>query len=197
MEIFDTKTTKISDLENNPHPAYHAWSSTWENKIYVFGGSNSKSLISNYLLVFDPIKDDWFRLADIPIHVQTRGKIVNGVLFTFGGHIGNSRKSKEIHSYNIANDKWKYIGDMPNGLSANAICGNGNLIWLIGDYSNLSRVSVFNTKTNEIIKIKTNLLGRRYAGAEIIENKLYVFGGARDSHNSFLSSIQVADISEY
>ena len=196
VEIFDTKTIKISDLENNPHPAYHAWSSTWGNKIYVFGGSHSQSLISNYLLVYDPIKDDWFRLNDMPIRAQTRGEIVDGVLFTFGGYIGNSRKSKEIHSYNIAKDEWKYIGDMPNRLSANAICGNGDLIWLIGDYSNLSRVSVFDTKTNEFINIKTNLLGRRYAGAEIVGDKLYVFGGAKDSQNSFLSSIQVADISE-
>jgi len=196
VEMFDTQTAQIFYLENNPHPAYHSWSSTWLNKIYAFGGSHSKSLISNYLLVYDPIKDNWLRLTDMPIRAQTRGEIVNGVLFTFGGYIGNSRKSKEIHAYDIAKNEWKYIGDMPNRLSANAVCRKDDLIWLIGDYTNLSRVSIFNTKTNEFTNIKTNLLGRRYAGAEIIGDKLYVFGGARDSHNSFLSSIQVADISE-
>ncbi|MFC1527981.1 hypothetical protein ACFL5D_04505 [Candidatus Neomarinimicrobiota bacterium] len=85
---------------------------------------------------------------------------------------------------------------MPKRLSANAITMHGEFIWLIGDYSNLSRVSAFNTKTNEFINIKSNLLGRRYAGAEIIGNKLFVFGGARESQNSYVNSIQVADITE-
>lgn len=196
VEIFDTKTTKTSYLENIPKPAWGAGSSTWGNKIYVFGGSLSEFVYSNYLFKYDPIKDDWERLADMPIRTQTSGEIVNGILYTFGGYRGSSRTSKAIYYYSTAKDEWKYFGDMPNRLSANAIAKHGDFIWLIGDYTNLSRVSVFNTKTGEFIKIRTNLLGRRYAGAEIVGNKLYVFGGARDTQDSYLSSIQVADISE-
>jgi len=196
VEIFNPKTSQVSALENNPYPVYYSGSATWNNKIYVFGGSQSKHLVSNQLMEYDPIKDEWKQLADMPNRVQTSGEIVNGVLYTFGGYIGSSRSSKQIHSYDISQDEWNYISEMPKRLSANAIAKHGDFIWLIGDYSNLSRLSVFNTKTYDFFNIKTNILGRRHAGAEIVGDKLYVFGGARESHNSFLSSIQVADISE-
>ena len=56
---------------------------------------------------------------------------------------------------------------------------------------------MYSTKTREYHIIKSNMYGRRHAGAEIIGNKLYVFGGNRESSGSFLSSMQVADISEF
>ena len=40
------------------------------------------------------------------------------------------------------------------------------------------------------------MYGRRHAAAEIVNNKLYVYGGNRASGGSFLSSMQVADIKE-
>ena len=70
---------------------------------------------------------------DLPIRAQTRGEIVNGVLYTFGGYIGNSRSSKEIHSYNIAKDEWKYIGDMPSRLSDNRSFISNQSTDIIGD----------------------------------------------------------------
>ncbi|MFC1784317.1 Kelch repeat-containing protein [Candidatus Neomarinimicrobiota bacterium] len=196
VEVFNTKTNNVSIIENNPFPAYQAGSAKWNGKVYVFGGALSQHLISNNLLEYDPKTDEWKRLSDIPYRGQVKGEIIDGVLYIFGGRLGNRRSSKDIYSYDISNDTWNYIGEMPKRLSANAITIHSEFIWLIGDYSNLSRVSVFNTKTNEFINIKSNLLGRRYAGAEIIGNKLFVFGGARESRNSYMHSIQVADITE-
>lgn len=194
LEVFDIFTGNISHLGTNPFPVWYSGSAVWNNKIYVFGGSYNDGGFSNKLLVYDTYKDEWTRLANIPEGKTTRGEIVNGILYIFGGY--NGIASQDILTYDISINEWKHIGFMPKTMSANAIAKNGDFIWLIGDYYNLSQVSVFNTKTHDFHFIKSNMYGRRHAGAEIIGNKLYVFGGNRESSGSFLSSIQVTDITE-
>jgi len=194
LEVLDLYTGMISNASSNPAPAWYAGSATWINKIYVFGGSRAEGAFSNKLTVYDMYRDEWTKLADMPESMQTRGEIVNGILYIFGGYNGVSQRS--IYTYDIQQDTWDHIGYMPSSLSAHAITKHGDFIWLIGDYYNLSQVSVYSTKTREYHIIKSNMHGRRHAGAEIIGNKLYVFGGNRESSGSFLSSIQVADISE-
>ena len=144
--------------------------------------------------MYDPAKDIWNELADMPEYKQTRGEIVNGILYVFGGFNGHSLNTG--HAYDIANDTWYYLGEMPISIYANAITKHGDFIWLVGDYQKLYTVAVFNTKTGGFHIIKSNMSGRRHAGAEVIGNKLYVFGGNRESFGSFLSSILSADISE-
>ena len=194
FEVFDLYTGKVSYLSKNPYPAYYSGSAVWNDKIYVFGGSHREGSTSNKLLVYNTYRDEWLRLADMPESKATRGEIVDGILYVFGGY--NGKVLRKIHAYDIANDYWEYVGNMPRGVSAHAITKHGDFIWLIGDYYNLSQVAVYNTKINEFHRIKSNMYGRRHAGAEIIGNKLYVFGGNRESTGSFLSSIQVADITE-
>jgi len=194
VEVFDLYSGEIIYLENNPYPTFYSGSAVWNNKIYVFGGTVKDGLFSNKLHVYDTYHDEWTRLADMPESKQTRGEIIDGILYVFGGY--NGTVSRNIHAYDIANDIWDYIGDMPRGVSAHATTRHGDFIWLVGDYYNLCQVAVFNAKAHDFHIIKSNMHGRRHAGAEIIGNKLYVFGGNRESSGSFLSSIQVADISE-
>jgi len=194
FEVIDTNSGEVSHLSKNPYPAYYSGTAVWDNNIYVFGGAFTKSQYSNKLLMYNTYRDEWSQLRNMSEQKTCRGEIVNGILYVFGGY--NGRVSSKIHSYDIENDTWTYITNMPFGISANAITKHGDFIWLIGDYYRLSTVAVFNTKTNEFHLIKSSMSGRRHAGAEIIENKLYVFGGNRQSTGSFLSSIQVADITE-
>jgi len=199
VEVIDPLTGEINYLNDNPSPVSYSGTAVWKDKIYVFGGSipQRRSIevsYSNQMYLFDPINDDWTLLGVIPEHKQTRGEIVDGILYVFGGYNGHS--SSQIDAYDIANDLWYYLGDMPLGISANAITSHGDFIYIVGDYNKLSSVAVFNTKTLEFYNIKSNMLGRRHAGAEVIGNKLYVYGGNRTPTGNILSSIQVADISE-
>ena len=194
VEVFDINTENVNYLSDNPHPVYYSGSAVWNDKIYVFGGTTSQNIFSNKLFRYDPVTNIWTKLADLPEYKQVRGEIIKGILYIFGGFTGLALKS--VHAYDIANDVWTYIGEMPISISANAITKHGDFIWLIGDYQKLNTVAVFNTKTGGFHVIKSNMSGRQHAGAEIIGNKLYVFGGNRASSGSFLSSIQSADISE-
>jgi len=194
VEIVDPYLSKVSIVKNNPNPVWYSGSAVWNNKIYTFGGALNESQHSNKLHVLDTVNETWRRLTDMPEHKQTRGEIVNSVLYVFGGY--NGTVLSKMHTYNIEKDEWQYIGKLPFGISANAITKHGDFIWLVGDYNRLSMVGAFNTKTNKFHVIKSNMMGRRHAGAEVIGNKLYIFGGNRESSGSFLTSIQAADIIE-
>ena len=199
VESISLNTGETSYLNDNPSPSCYAGSAVWKDKIYVFGGSFEPSRLgekyySDQFYVFDPIEDRWTQLGVIPDHKQTRGEIVNGILYVFGGHVGSVHYSKQIDAYDISDSTWYYIGEMPIELSANAITKHGNFIWIVGDYNKQSLLAVFDTKTLEFYLVKSNMVGRRHAGAEIVGTKLYVYGGT--THVSTNRSLQVADISK-
>lgn len=194
VEVVDSQTGEIIYLKDNPSPVSFSGTAVWNEKIYVFGGMVGERYYYNQIYVFDPVTGNWTLLGVIPENKHARGEIVDGVLYIFGGY--NGQVSSRIDAYNIAHNTWYFLGDMPVGISANAITKHGDFIWLVGSYNNLSSLAVFNTKTREFNLVKSNMYGRRHAAAKVVNNKLYVYGGNRASGGSFLSSIQVADLKE-
>jgi N-acetylneuraminic acid mutarotase len=197
IEIYDLKLKTINITNSNPYPVMNAGSAVWNNKIYFFGGWNPMGY-SDRFYEYDPAKDEWEKLPDMPESKQTTGKIVNGVLYTFGGYDGDKSNYKTIHSYDIKEGKWNLVGELPIGISANAIASDGRNIWLVGSYNNLNFLAAFDTKTKTVKTFESNLVGRRHAGAEVIGNILYVFGGNQTPDlNTALLATQGADISKY
>ena len=192
IDVIDLADGSHTILTSNPYPVHYGGSAVWNDKIYVFGGNNGDGY-SNRLYEFDPATDNWTRLADMPEAKQTSGKIIDGVLYVFGGY--NGSVSSRIDAYNISGESWSYLGDMPSGLSSHATAVSGKYIWLVGDYSDLSFIAVYNTETNEFKKLTSNMAPRRHAAAVAKDNKLYVYGGYNGQ--DVLSSLEVADISSY
>jgi len=197
VEIIDLSNGEVSISESNPYPVYSAGSAVWENKIYVFGGWSPRGF-SERLYEYDPVKDEWNNLPDMPEAKQTTGKIINGVLYTFGGKDNESSYYKTIHAYNIKDKKWELIGELPDGICANAIASDEKNIWLIGSYNNINFLASFDTVTRKITLYQSDILGRRYSSAQCINNNLYIFGGIQnDSKSTTLKNLQCADVSKY
>jgi hypothetical protein len=197
MEIVDLNSNKVTTSISNPHAVRYAGSAVWENKIYVFGGWDPRGY-SNMLYVYDPLKDEWTRLADMPEARQTKGVIVDGILYTFGGSDNDISNYNTIHAYNIKENKWSLVGELPERISANAVASDGKNIWLVGAYNNINFLAAFDTKTKTVKTFKSNMIGRRHAGAQVINNKLYVFGGNQTPDaRTALTSVQRTDISKF
>ena len=192
VDIIDAATGARTFNTSNPFPVYYGGSAVWDNKIYTFGGKNGDGN-SNRLYEYDPSLNVWKRLADMPEAKQTNGIIVDGVLYVFGGYSGTT--SARIDAYNIEQDSWTYLGEMPVGISTHAVTASGDYIWLVGSYSNLSFLAVYNTKTNEFTELTSNMSPRRHAAAQALGSKLYVFGG--HSGSAIMNSLEAADISIY
>ncbi len=195
IEIVDAGTGTISYSASNPYPVEYGGSAAWNDKIYVFGGSNSDGY-SNRLYEFDPQSDTWTRLTDMEEAKQTSGRIIDGVLYVFGGYNGST--SKRIDAYDIQNSTWTSLGTLPVGISTHATAISGNYIWLVGSYNNLTFLAVYNTETNKFTQLSSNMIGRRHAGASVAGNNLYIFGGNQaSSSSSALNSLQYTEISYY
>lgn len=58
IEIVDVSTGNITYSLTNPYPVEYAGSAVWNDKIYIFGGSNN-GVYSNRLYEFDPAILEW------------------------------------------------------------------------------------------------------------------------------------------
>lgn len=146
VEIVDVSTGEYSYNASNPFPVEYGGSAVWNNKIYLFGGSNENGY-SNRFYEFNPENFEWIRLPDMLEAKQTSGRVVDGKLYVFGGYADTV--STGIHSYDFNNGTWSFVRNMPNGVSAHATTVSGKLIWLVGDYANLQYLAFFNTETFE------------------------------------------------
>jgi len=192
VEIINILSNELSYSATNPYPVEYSGSAVWNNKIYLFGGSNSDGF-SNRLYEFNPQTNTWTRLPDMPEAKQTNGEIINGVLYIFGGYAGST--SNRIDSYNIQDLTWTYLGEMPDGISTHATAKSAEDIWLVGSYDNLKYFAQYDTELNLFTQLNSDMTDRRHTGAVVIENNLYIFGGNQVSSNfSSLNSLEYAEI---
>lgn len=191
IQAVNVNTGAVSNLTADHVLSSQPGTAIWNNKIYVFGGA-LESGYSDELYEFNPSVNTWTQLADMPEAKETEGEIVDGVLYVFGGY--NGSVSNRIDAFNIQKNEWSFIGYMPVGISAHSTTVSGNYIWLIGCYSDLNSVALFNTITNEFIQLSNNMVGRRHCGTEVLGDNLYVYGGNVATEGPALSSLQNVDI---
>ncbi len=183
----------IELMSENPQPCEAAGVTTWNNKIYSFGGSLSPNTTSNKLYEFDPENDTWTELTNIPFAGETKGEVVNGKLYIIGGY--NGTVSNQIDIYNLSTNMWESSLMMPIGISAHSTAIVGSKIYMVGDFSNLTSVAYFDTFDNSFQILTNNLIARRHCAAEGVGGVLYAIGGNTSSTiQSSIASVQKAEI---
>ena len=193
IEIINVQSGIVDYNTSNPYPVEYGGSAVWNDKIYVFGGSNSAGF-SNRLYEYDPTANSWMRLPDMPEAKQTNGEVVKGILYVIGGY--NGSVSKRIDAFDIQSSSWTSLGELPVGISAHSMTTSGNNIWIVGSYNDIHMVAIYNTETKEFTQLNTDIIGRRHCGICIKGSDLLVYGGNQPT-GSILKSMQTADISGY
>ena len=193
VEVIDLSDNSYTLSTTNPNPGSAAGAAVWEGKIYSFGGSIDGTQFSNKLSVFDPVEETWTTLADMPLSLETKGEIVDGKLYVFGGY--NGSVSDQVLKYDIATDTWTFIGLMPYGISAHATTVIGNQIWLAGDFVNHTSLLYFDVLEEKFYTQTSNMKPRRHAAAEGINGQLYLIGGNTASDiTTAIPSTQVSGV---
>jgi len=177
VEIINTTTGEVTYSATNPYPVWYGGSAVWNDKIYIFGGNNG-SEYSNRLYEFDPTDESWTRLADMPDGKQTNGQVVNGILYTLGGYNG-SAASSHINAYDIEQNTWETVGDMSVGISAHSVATDGELIFVIGDYSDIEFCGVYDPFEGEFFELESNMAGRRHSASVFLNGEIYAYGGSQ------------------
>jgi N-acetylneuraminic acid mutarotase len=199
LEIVDLATNTITKGAVNHSYTGNAGSALYNGKIYVFGGSGLNGApttkFSNRFQYYDIASNTWHPLPDMPTAREAKGKIVNDKLYVIGGFNGTS--SRLINVYDLNTNLWTNQYTMPAGISGHSLAVSGNKIFIAGGYNNQTFLAYFDTTTNKVHQLSSNMIPRRHAVAEVYNNKLYIIGGSTTSlTSSAIKSIQVADISE-
>ncbi|MFZ4930378.1 Kelch repeat-containing protein [Chryseobacterium sp. Mn2064] len=199
LEILDLATNILTEGANNPFYAGASGSAIHDGKIYVFGGSGlngaPNTAFSNKFQYYDIASNTWNSLPDMPIAKETKGKIVNNKLYVIGGFNGTS--SDLIDVYDLDSNRWIQQYTMPAGVSGHSLAVSGNKIFIIGGYNNQTFLAYFDTTTNELHELSSNMIPRRHSTAEVYNNKLYITGGSSTSIvTSAIGSTQVSDIND-
>lgn len=199
LEIVDLATNTITKGATNRSYTGNAGSAIYNGKIYVFGGSGlngaETTVFSNKFQYYDIASNTWNPLPDMPTARETRGKIVNDKLYVIGGF--NGTPSRLINVYDLKTNLWVDKYTMPVGIAGHSLAVSGNKIFIIGGFNNQSFLAYFDTTTNKLYQLSSNMIPRRYPTAEVYNNKLYIIGGSTTSLlKSSIKSTQAAYINE-
>lgn len=199
LEIVDLATNTLSKGAVNRSYTGNAGSAIHNGRIYVFGGSGlngaATTVFSSKFQYYDIVLNTWNPLPDMPTAREAKGKIVNDKLYVIGGF--NGTPSRLINVYDLNTNRWTDKYTMPVGISGHSLAVSGNKIFIVGGLNNQSFLAYFDTTTNKLHQLSSNMIPRRNAAAEVYNNKLYIIGGSTTSlTSSAIKSIQVADINE-
>jgi len=199
LEIVDLATNTLSKGAVNRSYTGNAGSAIHNGRIYVFGGSGlngaATTVFSSKFQYYDIALNTWNPLPDMPTAREAKGKIVNDKLYVIGGF--NGTPSRLINVYDLNTNRWTDKYTMPVGISGHSLAVSGNKIFIVGGLNNQSFLAYFDTTTNKLHQLSSNMIPRRDAAAEVYNNKLYIIGGSTASlTSSAIKSIQVADINE-
>jgi N-acetylneuraminic acid mutarotase len=176
MPILQASDGVLVRNESNPTPTSTPATTVWNGILYTYGGQGPGGVYSNALRAYNPATATWTQLAPMPEAKTTFGAAVNGKLYAIGGFNGVINSAR-VDAYDIATGQWQAMGTLPSTVSNQAVAVQGEWIWMIGDFNNLSYLSAYNTRTGQLRNFTSNLPPRRNAAAAIRNNVLYVWGG--------------------
>ena len=199
LEIIDLETHKKTMGAVNHSYTGNGGSAIYDGKIYTFGGSGlnnaATTVFSDRFQYYDIATNTWHPLPKMPNAREARGKIVNDKLYVIGGFNGTS--SRLVNVFDLKKNLWTEQYTMSAEISGHSLAVSGTKIFIVGGTNNQNFLAYFDTETNKLYKLSSNMIPRRHAAAEIYNNKLYIMGGSTaSSTKSSIKSVQVADISE-
>lgn len=199
LEIVDLATNTVTQGAVNHSYTGNSGSAIHNGRIYVFGGSGlngaATTVFSNKFQYYDIASNTWNPLPNMPTAREAKGKIVNDKLYVIGGF--NGTPSRLINVYDLKTNVWIDKYTMPVGISGHSLAVSGHKIFIAGGFNNQSFLAYFDTTTNKLHQLSSNMIPRRHAAAEVYNNKLYIIGGSTTAlASSAIKSIQVADINE-
>ncbi|MDQ3441462.1 MAG: hypothetical protein M3478_14055 [Planctomycetota bacterium] len=95
-----------------------------DDMAYIVGGAHGHAgtenpedatyVQHNQLLRYDPFRDDWTRLADMPVaasHFEAAIQVIEGRIIVFGGKLNAERGTTAVQVYDPLTNKWQVIQD--------------------------------------------------------------------------------------
>ncbi len=209
VEMYDPATDTWTQKADMPTPRSYLSTSVMDRKIYAIGGmsnSNEHGRLET-VEVYDPLTDTWAKARDI---TQARSctaiSVVNGEMYAIGGRGWSGVQNEpdpylsSVEVFNPKTNQWQKKTEMPTpktSHTANVIDGK---IYVIGGYieegkklKNLATIESYDPATDCWTQEPEMLIGKSGHTTEVIDGKIYIFGGDSDGAEGPLTSVEVYD----
>jgi len=150
------------------------------SKIYVIGGWDGITEVSNIVEAYDINSQTWERKANLlTAVVYSACAVVGNSIHVFGGYNGNSITNKH-QVYNTVTNNWSYSANLPQARSGCGAAAVSGKIYLIGGFYNNTPVDLnqmYDPSTNTW-STKTPMLTARTDFATVATPQgIYIIGG--------------------
>lgn len=175
IEVYDIMKNTILVDRTNPHQAVNFASVVYNDNLIVMGGStrikiNEEKDCSNKAHILNLKTGLWYELNDMPEAMETKGVIVNNIIYLIGGF--NLKPLDNIETYNITTGEWSVAGQLFYGVERPAVVCNDSIIYIFED----GRIQTYNIETKQLnmysIELPLKSCEMFYSN-----HKLYLLGG--------------------
>ncbi len=169
----------------------HHVSISYQGKIYVFGGHNSKQ---KYGIVeveqYDPTKNTWKIISKMqnPRYSFSGGLHKNKV-YLFGGING----VKKVDVYDLFFNRWENRKDMPIGRFRHSVNMINGLFYIIGGKNTEEHVHEYCPENDIWIEKKSLPTPRYYHSSIVFNDRIYVTGGHSFKQGQGINTVEAYD----
>ena len=208
VEMYDPATDTWTQKADMPTPR-KTKTCVVDGKIYAIGGwsTANEQLQLETVEVYDPATDTWAKAQSMN-HARCSAamSVVNGEIYAIGG-IGwppNRDQSylylSSVEVFNPKTNRWQERTEMPASKAWHTASVIDGKIYVIGGYfqegrefKTLSTIEIYDPATDLWTQEPEMLMGKSGHTTEVIDGKIYIFGGGSTGVKGPLTSVEVYD----
>jgi uncharacterized membrane protein len=201
---YDSVTNQWNLLATLPIPLANSSATCHEGEIFVVGGWEPTSGVTNTLFIYDIEDNIWVEGSPVPRNVYLGGVGTwNGMLYRAGGTSGGWVPITAVDIYDIATDTWQVAGgrSLPFVSMAGGYIQAGPYLYVIGGFTNgpnSQYTQRYNMAEDEWEQGPQFTSHRAMLSLALTESHLYAFGGTPTIYFADVTNlVEVLDLSDW
>src|SRR5918995_795364 len=163
-----------------PTPRTEVTAAILKDNIYVLGGFDESSQVTDIVEVYNITNNTWTKAAPLPeaLH-HTAAASYNDKIYVVGGYTAPWSPSNKLFIYDFVQDKWQEGKPMPTARGALNVNFINGTLYAIGGSSDrpLNSNEAYDPSSDTWASKASMPTARHHAGSAIVNGNIFVIGG--------------------
>jgi len=163
-----------------PSPRTEVTATVLKDDIYVIGGFDESSQVTDIVEVYNITNNSWTKSAPLPepLH-HAAAAAYDDKIYVVGGYTAQWSPSNKLFIYDPVRDKWQEGNPMPTARGALNVNFINGTLYAIGGSSDrpLSSNEAYDPSNNTWTPRALMPTARHHAGSVVVDGKIFVIGG--------------------